>query len=92
MTVLLILEGRATEFEDELDGLRKYGGVAELDPNGTRGLAGPGSGGASASHVCRGLRVSRPPTHLPTMDRPVLSSTRWRPSPGGTGRRQRRKC
>lgn len=38
------LEGRATEFEDELDGLRKYGGVAELDPNGTRGLAGPGSG------------------------------------------------
>ncbi len=38
------LEGRATEFDDELDGLRKYGGVAELDPNGTRGLAGPGSG------------------------------------------------
>ena len=26
------------------------------------------------------------------MDRPVLSSTRWRPSPGGTGRKRRRRC
>ena len=32
------------------------------------------------------------PLTAPTMDSPVLSSTRWRPSPGGTGRRRRRKC
>ena len=28
----------------------------------------------------------------PTMDRPVLSSTRWMPSSGGTGRRRRLRC
>ena len=31
--------------------------------------------------------------HRPTRDSPVLSSTRWRPSSGGTGDRRRRlKC
>ena len=49
------LEGRAIGLEDQLDGLRRYGDVAELNPKGTRGLAGPGSGLRENSPLIRAL-------------------------------------
>ena len=41
----------------------------------------------AAATVCRDRH-----SPAPTMDRPVLSSTRWMPSPGRTARRRRVRC